>query len=77
MGSSARAVFTTVRSPSVTLPLVGHEVGEVVLEEHAGGRGVAPVVHLAAPEDSQNRNITRRTLTKQCVVYIMVYYFSL
>jgi len=39
----------TVRSPSVTFPLVGDEVGKVVLEEHAGGRGVAPVMHLTAP----------------------------
>ena len=43
-------IFTTVGSPSVTFPLVRDEVGEVVLEEHAGGRGVAPVVHLTAPE---------------------------
>ena len=60
---SGVAIFTTVRSPSVTLPLVGDEVGEVVLEEHAGGGGVAPVVHLAAPEDSQIRDITRRIVT--------------
>jgi len=46
---SSFSVSNTVRSPSVTFPLVGHEVGKVVLEEHAGGRGVAPVVHLAAP----------------------------
>jgi len=46
---SSFSVSNTVRSPSVTFPLVGDEVGKVVLEEHAGGRGVAPVVHLAAP----------------------------
>ena len=34
--------LTAVRSTPVTLPLVGDEVGEVVLKEHAGGRGVAP-----------------------------------
>ena len=50
MGREGSGVFTTVWSPSVTFPLVGDEVREVVLEEHAGGRGVAPVVHLAAPE---------------------------
>lgn len=38
-----------VRSPSVTLPLVGDKVRQVVLQDHAGGGGVAPVVHLAAP----------------------------
>ena len=53
---SGVAIFTTVRSPSVTLPLVGDEVGEVVLEEHAGGGGVAPVVHLTAPGVSWVRN---------------------
>lgn len=46
---SSFSVSNTVRSPSVTFPLVGHEVWKVVLEEHAGGRGVAPVVHLTAP----------------------------
>jgi len=46
---SSFSVSNTVWSPSVTFPLVGDEVREVVLEEHAGGRGVAPVVHLAAP----------------------------
>ena len=35
-------VLTAVGRPPVTLPLVGDEVGEVVLQEHAGGRGVAP-----------------------------------
>jgi len=46
---SSCPVSNTVGSPSVTFPLVRDEVGEVVLEEHAGGRGVAPVVHLTAP----------------------------
>ena len=36
------------RTP-VTLPLVRDEVGQVVLQEHAGGRRVAPVVHLTTP----------------------------
>ena len=44
-----KCVLTAVRSSSVTLPLVGHKVGQVVVEQHAGGPGVAPVVHLAAP----------------------------
>ena len=56
MGREESGVFTTVWSPSVTFPLVGDEVWEVVLEEHAGGGGVAPVVHLAAPEVNQIRN---------------------
>lgn len=38
-----------VRSSSVTLPLVGDKVWQVVLQDHAGGGGVAPVMHLAAP----------------------------
>jgi len=38
-----------VRSSSVTLPLVRDKVGEVVLQHHAGGGGVAPVMHLTAP----------------------------
>lgn len=46
---SSISLSNTVWSPAVTFPLVGDEVGEVVLEEHAGGGGVAPVVHLAAP----------------------------
>ena len=33
----------TVRSSSVTLPLVGDKVWQVVLQDHAGGGGVAPV----------------------------------
>jgi len=49
VATAVSSFANTVRSPSVTLPLVGDEVGEVVLEEHAGGGGVAPVVHLAAP----------------------------
>ena len=35
-------VHTAVGRPAVTLPLVGDEVGEVVLQEHAGCGGVAP-----------------------------------
>jgi len=38
-----------VRSPSITLPLVGNKVRELVLQVHAGGGGVAPIMHLAAP----------------------------
>ena len=37
-------VHTAVGRPPVTLPLVGDEVGQVVLQEHAGGCGVAPGV---------------------------------
>ena len=39
---------------SVATPLVGDKVGQVVLQGHAGGRGVAPVVHLATPETQLN-----------------------
>ena len=45
---------TAIRGPSVAFPLVGDKVGQVVLQGHAGGRGVAPVVHLATPETQLN-----------------------
>lgn len=45
---------TAIRGPSVAFPLVGDKVGQVVLLGHAGGRSVAPVVHLAAPETQLN-----------------------
>lgn len=50
--SALSPLSNTVRSSTVTLPLVRDEVREVVLQEHAGGRGVTPVVHLAAPVNS-------------------------
>ena len=43
---------TAIGRPSVAFPLVRHEVREVVLQSHAGGRGVAPVMHLTATENS-------------------------
>ena len=46
LGLASHAVGST----SITLPLVGDEVGQVVLQDHAGGGGVAPVMHLAAPQ---------------------------
>ena len=52
----SKCVLTAVRSSSVTLPLVGDKVGQVVVEQHAGGPGVAPVVHLAAPEGEHQNN---------------------
>jgi len=45
------AACHAVRGAPVAAPLVRDEVGKVVLEEHAGGGGVAPVVHFAAPVD--------------------------
>ena len=46
--------ITAIRGPSIAFPLVGDKVGQVVLQGHAGGRGVAPVVHLATPETQLN-----------------------
>jgi hypothetical protein len=42
--------LTAVWRATVALPLEGHEVGQVVVEAHARAGGVAPIVHLAAPE---------------------------
>ena len=42
-------LLTAVRSPSITLPLIWNKVRELVLQIHARGGGVAPVVHLATP----------------------------
>ena len=42
--------LTAIRSSSVALPLEGDEVGQVVVQAHAVASGVAPIVHLAAPE---------------------------
>jgi len=67
---SSFSVSNTVRSPSVTLPLVGHEVGEVVLEEHAGGRGVAPVVHLTAPVNAIHSLTRAKKATVAAVPFV-------
>ena len=68
MGREGSGVFTTVWSPSVTFPLVGDEVREVVLEEHAGGRGVAPVVHLAAPEIQSDQKLYTKSISRNNTV---------
>ena len=42
--------LTAVGCAAVALPLEGDEVGQVVVQAHAGARGVAPIVHFAASE---------------------------
>ncbi len=44
--------LTAVWRSSVALPLKSDKVGKVVLQAHAGGGRVAPVVHLAALVDA-------------------------
>jgi len=50
-GALTPPVTNTIWRASVAFPLVRHEVREVVLQSHAGGRGVAPVMHLTASVD--------------------------
>ena len=52
-------ILTTVWCPSVALPLEAHKVGKVVLQSHAGGRSVAPVVHLAASEMKKEHMLSK------------------
>jgi len=44
-----RVSINTVGSTSVALPLVRYKVRQVGFQDHAGGGGVAPIMHLAAP----------------------------